>query len=104
MDNRLLSEQFRIVAKNWVKADAAARLLEDSKSAVLARLICEQENVPHNRAETNVKAGEQWQTYITDTVNARTDALTLKVQLEYIRMQHSEQQSHEATKRSEMRL
>jgi len=35
---------------------------------------------------------------------ARKTAATLKVQLEYIRMRFSEWQSHEATKRAEMKL
>ena len=32
-----ISEEYRIVAKQWVDAEAAASLLEDTKSAVLAQ-------------------------------------------------------------------
>jgi hypothetical protein len=37
-------------------------------------------------------------------IEARKKANLLKVQLEYLRMRHSEWQSHEASKRAEMRL
>jgi len=105
MDPNLpLSEQFRLVAKRWVEADSAATLLEESKSAILAKLMADQGDMPVSRAEMNVKASEQWQDYIKDMVEAREKASLLKVQLEYIRMKFSEWQSYEATKRAEMKL
>jgi hypothetical protein len=42
--------------------------------------------------------------HVTNMVQARERAALLKVQLEYIRMQFHEWQSHEATKRAEMKL
>jgi hypothetical protein len=99
-----LSEQFRLVAKKWVDADAAASLLEETKSAVLARMMSAQGDMPVNRAELNVKSSEEWMEFITNMVKARERAALLKVQLEYIRMQFNEWQSHSATKRAEMRL
>lgn len=105
MDPNLpLSEQFRLVAKRWVEADSAATLLEESKSAILAKLMADQGDMPVSRAEMNVKASEQWQDYIKSMVEAREKASLLKVQLEYIRMKFSEWQSYEATKRAEMKL
>jgi hypothetical protein len=105
MDPNLpLSEQFRLVAKRWVEADSAATLLEESKSAYLAKLMADQGDMPVSRAEMNVKASEQWQDYIRAMVKAREQASLLKVQLEYIRMKFSEWQSYEATKRAEMKL
>jgi len=99
-----ISEQYRVIAKKWVDADAAASLLEETKTAVLARLIAEQGDIPHNRAEANVKASGQWEDFITKMVNARKQAALLKVQLEYIRMKFSEWQSYEATRRAEINL
>ena len=103
-DNRPPSELFRLSAKEWVDNDAAARMLEESKSATLARLITEQGDKAVNRAETNVKSSETWQAYITDMVNARTKASLAKVKMEYYRMKFHEWQSAEASKRAEMRL
>jgi deoxyribose-phosphate aldolase len=105
MDPNLpLSEQFRIVAKKWVEADSAATMLEESKSAVLAKMMADEGDMPVSRAEMNVKASTQWKDYIRSMVEARQKAALLKVQLEYIRMKFSEWQSYEATKRAEMKL
>lgn len=102
--NAPLSEQYRIVAKSWVDAEAAASLLEETKSAVLARMMLAQGDMPVSRAEMNVKASDDWHEFIKRMVEAREKAAFLKVKLEYIRMRHSEHQSMEATKRAEMKL
>ena len=101
---RPLSEQFRLVAKKWVDADAAASLLEETKSAVLARMMSAQGDMPVNRAELRVKSSEEWFDFITNMVKAREEASMLKVQMDYIRMRHSEWQSHAANRRAEMKL
>lgn len=102
--NLPISEQFRIVAKKYVDADAAANMLEESKSAFLAKLMLAQGDMPVSRAEMNVKASEQWADYIGKMVRAREQAALLKVQLEYLRMKFQEWNSEAATKRAEMKL
>lgn len=107
-DNRPLSEQFRLVAKRYVDAEAAAKILEELKTARLSELIGDQMRqdaaLPYNKAEQLVKSSTQWQNYIREMVAAKKAANLLKVQLEYIRMKHSEWMSAEATQRSERRL
>jgi hypothetical protein len=98
------SEQFRIVAKQWVDADAAASILEDTKSAVLSERMQNLGDIPVSKAEATVKASPEWRDHIEKMVNARKQANRLKVQMEYLRMKFSEWQSHEATKRTEARL
>lgn len=100
----MLSEQFRLAAKEWVAADAAASLLEETKSAVLAQRMAAQGDVAVSRAEMAVKASEEWLEYVTKMVGARERANLLKVRLEWLRMKFSEAQSAEASKRAEMRL
>jgi hypothetical protein len=102
--NLPLSEQFRLIAKKWVDADSAASLLEETKSSFLAKQMAVQGDMPVSRAEMNVKASTEWSDYIKTMVEAREKAALLKVQLEYIRMKFNEWQSHEATKRAEMKL
>ena len=102
--NQPLSEQYRLIAKQWVAADTVASLLEETKSAVLAKMMTREGNLPVSRAEMNVKASTAWQDFIESMVKARSEAALLKVQLEYVRMRFSEQQSEEASKRAEMRL
>jgi hypothetical protein len=98
------SEQYRIVAKQWVDADAAASILEELKSATLAQLMLAQGDMPVSRAEMKVKASEEWDKYIKSMVAERGAANKLKVQLEYLRMKFQEWSSENATKRAEMRL
>jgi hypothetical protein len=105
MDSNLpLSEQYRIVAKAYVDADSAASLLEETKSAVLARMMISLGDMPVSRAEMQTKASQEWGEFITSMVKAREKAAFLKVKLEYIRMKFHEWQSIEASKRAEMRL
>lgn len=99
-----ISEQYRLVAKKWVEADGAANLLEESKSAFLAQLMAKQGDVPVSRAELAVKSSNEWEQYVEKMVVTRKEASLLKVQLEFIKMQFSEFQSAEASKRAEMRL
>lgn len=104
MSNQPLSEQFRIVAKQWVDADAAADMLEETKSAVLSQKMLALGEMPVSKAEMMVKASDDWKGHIVSMVDARKRANLLKVQLEHIRMRFGEQQSEEATKRAEMKL
>jgi hypothetical protein len=98
------SEQFRIAAKRWVHADSAARMLEETKSAVLAQRIAALGDMPVSRAETEVKASPEWADFIKQMVEARTQANLEKVKMEFVRMKFAEFQSAEASARAEMRL
>jgi hypothetical protein len=98
------SEQFRIVAKNWVDADAAATILEDTKSAVMAERMLGLGEMAVNKAEALVKASPEWRRHVESIVNARRAANRLKVQMEYLRMKFQEWSSENANKRAEMRL
>jgi len=100
----MISEKFRIIAKRWVDADSAANMLEETKTSVLAKRMADLGDMPVSRAEMTVKASDEWHEYIRTMVDARTAAARLKVQMEFIRMQFHEWQSHEATRRAEMKL
>lgn len=98
------SEQYRIVSKQWVDADAAASILEDTKSAVMSERVMALGDMAVNKAEATVKASIEWKNHVESIVKARRAANLLKVQLEYLRMKFAEWQSAEATKRAEMKL
>ena len=98
------SEQYRITAKKWVDADAAADLLESTKSAVLAQKMLALGDMPVSRAEMLVKGSDEWRGELLAITTARQAANLLKVQLEYIKMRFQEWSSENATKRVEMRL
>lgn len=103
-DNRPLSEQFRVVAKEYNDADAAANILEETKSAVLSEMMLALGDMPVSRAEMLVKGSPEWRDHINKMVTARKSANRFKLQLEYIRMQSMEWQSENANRRAEMRL
>lgn len=98
------SEQYRLVAKDWVSADGAARLLEESKTAVQSQMMKARGDVPAAHAERDVKASKEWHDYIAKMVEARTAANLKRVQLKFIEMKAHEWQSENATRRAEMRL
>jgi hypothetical protein len=104
VDNRLPSESYRVAAKDWVAKDGAARLLEDSKSAVMAQRMAALGDMAVNKAEQTVKASEEWDAYIKVMVEARTAANLAKVKTEWCRMRFMEWQSENANQRAEMRL
>lgn len=105
---RPISEQFRIVARQFVEYDNAARLLEECKTATLSEMICniisESEGMAHNQAEREAKASEQWRHYLDEMVKARTKANEKKVQLEYMRMKFTEWQMGMAMQRDERKM
>jgi len=98
------SEQYRIVAKEYVTLRAAADMLEETKSAVLAKRMAALGDMPVSRAEMAVKGSDEWSDYIKTMVEAREQAELKRVHLEYIRMKFQEWSSHNATARAEMRL
>ena len=104
MSNQLFSEQFRIASKDWVDKDGAARLLEETKTAVLSRKMKALGDVPAAHAERDVKASEEWHDWITKMVDARTAANLAKAKLKYVEMKYWEHQSANATARAEMKL
>ena len=102
--NKPLSEQYRLAAREWCEADAAATLLEETKSAMLAKRMAACGDIPVSKAEMKVKASAAWEDYISAMVEARKRASLLKVELEYIRMKYFEWQSEGANRRAEMKL
>ena len=60
-----ISEQFRIVAKDWVAMDGAARMLEESKTAVQSQMMKALGDKPAAHAERDVKASPEWADYLS---------------------------------------
>jgi hypothetical protein len=99
-----VSDRYRDTAKKWVEADAAATLMEETKSAILSQMMMKLGDIPVSRAEMQVKASDAWVEFITKMVNAREAANLLRVECKWIEMRYGEQQSLDATARAEMRL
>jgi hypothetical protein len=97
-----LSEQFRLVAKRWVDAEAAYDILNETKTAVFAQKCAELGDIAVNRAEQKVRSSPDWFDHLTKISSARRDANLLKMQIKYIEMKHREWVSANATNRAEM--
>ncbi len=102
--NETLSEQFEKMGIEWADADAAANLLEDCKSAVLAERVLSAGDMAHNKAEATVKASAYWRDYVERTVEARHKANLMKVKMEALRMRYGEWSSNAANERVQARL
>ena len=102
--NQPISEQYRLASLRWVKANAAADLLEESKSAVLSQRMAALGDMPVSKAELKVKSSPEWREYIEQMADARRTANELKVEADFLRMRFYELQSAEASKRVEARL
>lgn len=104
MDNRPFSEQFYEAAKDWAEKEAAADLLEQSKSSVMAQRQSMLGDMPVNRSEQMVKASPDWSEHVETIVSARREANLAKVKMDFLRMRFQEQMSVEANSRTEARL
>jgi hypothetical protein len=105
---RSIVEQFRIVALQYVDADAAASLMEELKTSTLERMktkkIQELGDMADNKAERLVKSGSEWTDYIESMVMARSKADKLKLQLEYLRMMERREDRMSWLERSERKM
>lgn len=99
-----VSEQYRLAARDWVDMDAAARMLEEGKSAYIAQQIDKLGDMPHAKADRQVRASKAYADYIKNMVNAKTAANRQRVELDYLKMRHMERVSEEANARSERKL
>lgn len=100
---RPISEQYRLAAAEWADADAAATLLEETKSVALAELVLQgvSEGLPVNRSEAAAKTSKAYREHIENMVEARRQANRLKGDLKYLEMRHREWIDVNATMRRE---
>lgn len=105
-ENRPLSEIFREAANDWAEKEAAASLLEDTKSSVLSQMIvhASMPDTAFNKTEAAVKSSPQWKEHVALVVESRKAANLAKVNLEVIRMRFQEWSNAEANHRAESRL
>lgn len=101
---RPLSEVYLEVAEDWADKEAAAQLLEDTKSAVLSQRMLALGDMAVNKAETIIKASPDWHEHIKKVVEARHQANLAKVKKEYIDKKYGEWQSQQANERVGARM
>lgn len=102
-----ISEQFRIVARQWSDEDAAACLLEEMKTTTLEEIktkISAGTDMAENRSERLAKCSPEWREYVEKMCHHRARANRLKMQMKYLEMRFQEQQGQQANARHEARL
>lgn len=99
-----LSEQYRLAARQWVRLDAAARLLEEGKTTYLAQRKAALGDIPDSKAEKQVKASPDWSDYIKKMVAARTAANEAKIDVTFTEMRHREWIAADANARAERKM
>jgi hypothetical protein len=104
MTNQPYSEQYRLAGLDWVEKDAAARLLEEGKTAFLSQRKMQTGLSADSAAEREVKASAEWSDYIKKMTAARTAANRAKIKMEFVKMRAWEATNTEANKRAEMKL
>lgn len=104
MSNQPYSEQYRLLAEDWVDKDAAARLYEEIKSIELARRKSLLNDMTDAKADRIVRASPEWSEYIQRMVDSKTEANKAKLKLKVLEMRYYEHQSQNATARAEMRM
>lgn len=103
-DNQPLSQIYAEKGKRWAELEAAASLLEDSKSAWVAQRQTMLPDMAVNKAEQTVKASREYTEYIKTMVNARKEANLARIELEVVKFEFSEWQSAQANLRVEAKL
>jgi hypothetical protein len=101
---RPISEQFRIIARQFADVDAAANILEGTKRDVLESIksrIVAGSDMPDNKAERLARCSDEWKEFKASMLENRNKATRLKLQLEFIRMKFSEQLDANANARRE---
>jgi hypothetical protein len=103
-DNRSWADKYRNLGEIWVDLEAAAQLLEDMKSVVMAQRQAGMGDMAVNKAEQAVKASPFWETYVNNIVEARKAANLAKVQLEALKMDFTVWNSEQANERAEFKM
>ena len=79
-----IAEEFRKAATAWAKSDGRARQLEEMKPAVLAKRMKALGDIPVAAAKRDVEASQEWADFLTEMVQARTQANIERGEMEYL--------------------
>ncbi len=102
--NENCAEHYRLAGMEWVEADAAARILEETKTVIFSQMMSKHSDMPVSRAEHLVRGSTEWHEWVHNMVEQRTKANAAKIELRYREMKFMEHQSHAATARAERRM
>ena len=104
---RPLSEQYRIVAKQFASAYGQATFMENTRSGELAKMVKKRmdeanEKITRATAEMEVKASEPWYDFNERLALAKEKVEILRAQKKYIEMVQWERNNADANRRKEL--
>lgn len=103
-DNEPWSDQWKRQALKANDLDAAASLLENTRTSVLSQKKLALGDIADNKAEKIVKASQEWQEFNEEMVETRRQANAAKVEAEWMRMKYYESQGERADERVMARM
>ena len=104
MDANELFHKLTVAGNDWADKQAAYNILEDTKNAVLAKLMIKSQATSVAAKEIEAKASKEFTDHVKNTQEAMKAALKAKVQYESIKIWIDLKRSEEATRRAEMKL
>lgn len=104
MDADKLFHKLTLAGDDWADKQAAYNILEDTKNAVLAKLMLKSQASSVAAKEIEAKASDEFTEHVRTTQEAMKAALKAKVHYESIKTWIDLKRSEEATRRAEMKL
>lgn len=106
---RPLSEQYRVVAKQFAEAYGQASFMENTRTGMLARMVKKRLASANAKtsiaaAEADAKASDEWFAFNQELAKAKERVEILRAQKKYIEMQGWEQTNANADTRTERRM
>ena len=102
--NEPYSDQWRRAALHANDLEAAASILENTRSAMLSQWMTELGDIAVNKAERVIKASPKWMDLNKRMVDARTKANAAEIEATYLKMKYYESASERADERTMARL
>jgi hypothetical protein len=99
-----LSEQYRIAAKEYVKAKSISKLSEDLKPSRFAELMKQRSDIAVSRAEIDVRASNEWKEHVASVVAAAEAADMARHKVKWIEMRFQEWVMEQAGARKEREM
>lgn len=91
VNERVICENYRLAAKEWVRLDHIARDLEEQKPCELEARKCAlidaatvEDKMTDAKAERLVKASDEWRSYVRAVTQAKTDAAMARERMNHI--------------------
>ena len=84
------AEQFRTQGLKWVQSDERARKLKELKDHELAKRMKARGDIAVAAAKRDVEATQEWADFLTEMVQARTQANRELIEVEYLHMKFFE--------------